>query len=118
MHLHCMLLTWRCSRRALWTVARYQSPFPGTTYPSPHYTSRDVVKQLPVEPVIQKEIPLYRIQSNYLLQHVAIKNPLAIPRAALAPPKIAPGVQMVKEVKKEVIQDLQLVWSDTMSSAQ
>ena len=43
---------------------------------------------------------------------MAIKNPLAVPRAALAPPKIAPGVQMVKEVKKEVIQDLQLVWSD------
>merc|ERR1712233_200361 len=35
-------------------------------------------------------------------KHVAIKNPLAVPRAALAPPKIAPGVQMVKEVKKEV----------------
>jgi len=35
-------------------------------------------------------------------KHVAIKNPLAVPRAAAAPPKIAPGVQMVKEVKKEV----------------
>jgi len=35
-------------------------------------------------------------------KHVAIKNPLAVPRAAVAPPKIAPGVQMVKEVKKEV----------------
>jgi len=35
-------------------------------------------------------------------KHVAIKNPLAVPRAALAPPKIAPGVQMVKEAKKEV----------------
>merc|ERR1719278_2502691 len=34
-------------------------------------------------------------------KHVAIKNPLAIPRAAVAPPKITPGVQMVKkEVKK------------------
>ena len=40
--------------------------------------------------------------SNDLLQHVAIKNPLAIPRAAVAPPKITPGVQMVK---KEVILD-------------
>ena len=37
---------------------------------------------------------------------MAIKNPLAVPRAAVAPPKIAPGVQMVKEVKKEVTQDL------------
>ena len=40
--------------------------------------------------------------SYELLQHVAIKNPLAIPRAAVAPPKITPGVQMVK---KEVILD-------------
>ena len=41
-----------------------------------------------------------------LFQHVAIKNPLAVPRAALAPPKIAPGVQMVKEAKKEVYYDV------------
>ena len=43
-----------------------------------------------------------------LFQHVAIKNPLAVPRAALAPPKIAPGVQMVKEAKKEVSCDVLL----------
>ena len=41
-----------------------------------------------------------QIYANYLLQHVAIKNPLAVPRAAVVPPKIAPGVQMIK---KEVI---------------
>ena len=46
------------------------------------------------------------MQPNDLLQHAAIKNPLAVPRAAAAAPKIAPGVQMVKEVKKEVIRDL------------
>ena len=51
---------------------------------------------------------LYRMQPNDLLQHVAIKNPLAVPRAAAAPPKIAPGVQMVKEVKKEVTRDFRL----------
>ena len=46
------------------------------------------------------------MQLNDLLQHVAIKNPLAVPRAAVAPPKIAPGVQMVKDVKKEVTCDI------------
>ena len=49
---------------------------------------------------------LCRMQPNDLLQHVAIKNPLAVPRAAVAPPKIAPGVQMVKDVKKEVTCDI------------
>ena len=32
-HLHCMLLTWRCSRRILWAVVRW-SPFHGTTDPT------------------------------------------------------------------------------------
>ena len=45
----------------------------------------------------RKLIQQKKIHTNNVLQHVAIKNPLAVPRAAVAPPRIAPGVQMVKK---------------------
>jgi len=48
------------------------------------------------------DLEVYKASPLSCCQHSSITNPAAVARDAAPPPKIAPGVAMVKEIKKEV----------------
>jgi len=69
---------------------------------SQHVYSIQLSETVSASALFAVDLTVFKEDPMGCCKHAAIKNPLAVPRAAAAAPKIAPGVQMVKEVKKEV----------------
>jgi len=68
---------------------------------SQHVYSIQLSERVSASALYAVDLEVFKEDPMGCCKHVAIKNPLAVPRAAVAPPRIAPGVQMVKkEVRK------------------